>query len=91
MGETAGPPSYEELLHTFKAVLNHALRQGELLPTCLSFDLAVVQAIGDVARAAGDGSPTRELVGVACQAFAKYAVEQEAAQRSKSTNCSTSA
>ena len=61
-------------MHTFKAVLNHALRQGELLPICLSFDLAVMQAIGDVARAAADGSPTRELVGEACKAFATYAV-----------------
>jgi hypothetical protein len=30
MTETTRPPSYEELLHSFVAVLNHALRQGEL-------------------------------------------------------------
>ena len=72
MGETAGPPADDDLLHAFKAVLNHALRHGELPPTCLAFDLAVVQAVGDVARAARDSSPTRELVTEACRAFAKY-------------------
>jgi hypothetical protein len=85
MGETAGPPADDDLLHAFKAVLNHALRHGELPATCLAFDLAVVQAVGDVARAARDSSPTRELVAEACMAFAKYAAEQEAVQGSKSS------
>jgi hypothetical protein len=69
------------LLRTFIAVLNHALRQGELSPTCLTFDLTVMQAIGEVARAAYDGSPTRDPISKACKAFAKYAVQHEAAQR----------
>jgi hypothetical protein len=62
-------------------VLNHALRQGELSPTCLTFGLTVVQAIGDVARVAYDGSPVSELISKACKAFAKYAAEQDAAHR----------
>jgi hypothetical protein len=74
----------DDLLHTFEAVLKHALRHGELPPTCLAFNLAVVQAVGDVARAARDHSPTRELVTEAWRAFAKYAADHQAAQWSKS-------
>jgi hypothetical protein len=83
MRETAGLLAHDDLLRTFKAVLQHALRHGELPPTCMAFDLAVVQAVGDVARAASDSSPTRELVGEACIAFAKYAAEQRTPQTSK--------
>jgi hypothetical protein len=81
MAETTTPPSDEKLLHTFIAVLNHALREGELPPTCLTFDLTVMQAIGDMARAAHDGRPTQELMSKACKAFARYTAEQQAAQR----------
>jgi hypothetical protein len=77
MRETTTPPSYAELLRTFIAVLNHALRQGELSPTCSTFDLSVTQAIGNVARAAHDGSPTHELTDKACKAFAKYAAHKK--------------
>jgi hypothetical protein len=84
MAESAEPPSYEELVHTFKAVLGYVLHEGQLPPTCLLFDLALVQALGDVARAVNDGSPTRELETMACKAFAKFAADQEAAQHSKS-------
>jgi hypothetical protein len=82
MQETAGPRSYEELLDCFKAVLNHALLEGHLSPACLTFDLAVVHAVGDVVRAVRDGSLTNELVSEACKAFAKYAADQDVAQRS---------
>ncbi|ORV63930.1 hypothetical protein AWC06_08055 [Mycobacterium fragae] len=85
MQETAGPPSYEELLDRFKAVLNHALLEGHLSPACLTFDLVVVQAVGDVVRAVRDGSLTNELVNEACRAFAKYAADQDAAQRPTSS------
>jgi hypothetical protein len=81
MAQTTTQPSYEELLHTFIAVLNHVLRHGELPPTCLTFDFTVVQAIGDVARAAHDGRPTQELISKACKAFARYTAEQQVAQR----------
>ncbi|HEY9304877.1 MAG TPA: hypothetical protein VIO95_11360, partial [Mycobacterium sp.] len=83
MRQTAGSLANDDLLHTFQAVLKHALRHGELPPTCLAFNLAVVQAVGDVARAARDSSPTRELVAEARRAFAKCAAEQKAVQRSK--------
>ncbi len=79
MGETAGLLAHDDLLYAFKAVLKHALRYGELPPTCLAFDLAVVQAVGDVARAASDSSPIRVPVTEACMAFAKYAAGQDAA------------
>jgi hypothetical protein len=59
---------------------DHALRQGELSPGCLTFDLTVMHAIGGVARAAHNGSPTRELISKACEAFANYAAQHEAAQ-----------
>jgi hypothetical protein len=62
-------------------VLNHALRQGELPATCSTFDSTVVQAIGEVAHAAHDGNPNPELISQACKTFAKYAAQQEAAQR----------
>jgi hypothetical protein len=68
------------LLHTFIAVLNHAMCQGELSPTCMTFDLHVMQAVGDVARAAHEGSPSRELISKACKAFAKFAAQHEASQ-----------
>lgn len=38
-----------------------ALRRGELSPTCLTFNLTVIQAVGDVARAAHEDIPTSEL------------------------------
>jgi hypothetical protein len=83
MKRTAESPAQDELLHTFTSVLKHALRHGELPPACLAFDLEVVQAVGDVARAARDSSPTRELVSEAWMAFTKHSPEQEAVRWSK--------
>lgn len=76
MGEPAGSLVHDDMQRAFNSVLKHALRHGELPPTCLAFDIAVVQAVGDVARAARDNSPTNQLVTEACLAFAKYAAEQ---------------
>jgi hypothetical protein len=67
MREIADPPSYEELLYSFKVVLQHELRKGDLPPTCLNFGLSLIQALGDVARNVRDGSPTRELAAEAFQ------------------------
>ncbi len=76
MGEPAGSLVHDDLQHAFKSVLKHVLRHGELPPTCLAFDLSVVQAVGDVARAARDNSPTNQWITEACPAFAKSAAEQ---------------
>jgi hypothetical protein len=83
MRRTAESPAHDESLKTFTSVLKHALRHGELPPTCLAFDLEVVQAVADVARAARDSSPTRALVSEAYIAFAKHSAEEEAVRGSK--------
>lgn len=81
MRETAEPRSYEEQVNTFKSILNHVLREGELPPACLTYDLPLVEALGDVARAAQDGSATHELIGEAVREFAKYAAKHDPPQR----------
>ncbi len=78
MTEIADPAPYEELLHSFKvAVLKHVLREGDLPPTCLNFDLSLIQALGDIAQRTRWES-TRELAAEAFRAFANYAAEQNA-------------
>jgi hypothetical protein len=54
--------AYDELLQAFKRA---------------DFDVALIYAIGDVARAARDGRPTRGAVREACRAFGEYAVRQD--------------
>ena len=77
MDDASRPPSYEEKLQTFRAVVRHILERGELLPACLDFDLALIQVLGDVGRAVRDGSRTGDLVRDACRAFAEYAFRNE--------------
>jgi hypothetical protein len=77
MDDASRPPSYEEKLQTFSAVVRHILERGELLPACLDFDLALIQVLGDVVRAVRDGSRTGDLVRDACRAFAEYAFRNE--------------
>jgi hypothetical protein len=77
MDDVSRSPSYEEKLQTFRVVLRHIVERGELLPACLDFDLALIQVLGDVLRAVGDGSRTGDLVRDACRAFAEYAVRSE--------------
>jgi hypothetical protein len=69
--------SYDELLQAFKSALIHALRTGRLSPICADFDVALIYAIGDVARATRDGRRTGALVREACRAFGQYAVLQD--------------
>lgn len=76
MSGTARATVYDELLHAFKHALMHALRTGRLSPVCADFDVGLIYAIGNVARAARDGSRTGDLVREACRAFGTYAVFQ---------------
>ena len=69
--------TYDELLQAFKLALSHALRTGQLSPVCADFDVALIYAIGDVARAARDGSRTGDLVREACRAFGQYVVRHD--------------
>lgn len=68
---------YDELLRAFKDAVIYALRTGQLSPICADFDVALIYAIGDVARAVRDGSRTADLVREACRAFGQYAVHQD--------------
>jgi hypothetical protein len=77
MNDDYRSPSYEEKLRTFRVVLRHILERGELPPACLDFDLALIQALGDVVRAVRDGSRTSDLVRDACRAFAEYGFRNE--------------
>lgn len=72
--------SYDELLHAFKAALRHALLTGRLSPICADFDVALIFAIGDVARAVRDGSRTNDLVREACRVFGQYAVHHDSGE-----------
>jgi hypothetical protein len=67
---------YDELLHAFKEAVIYALHTGRLSPICADFDVALIYAIGAVARAARDGARTGDLVREACWAFGQYAVRQ---------------
>ncbi len=71
------PTVYDELLQAFKDALIHAVHTGRLSPVCADFDVALIYAIGNVARAARDGSRTGDLVREACRAFGQYAVSQD--------------
>lgn len=71
------PTVYDELLQAFKHAVIHALRTGQLSPICADFDVALIYAIGDIARAARDGRRTSDAVRQACWAFGQYAVHQD--------------
>ena len=71
-------PSYDEKLQTFRAVVRHILERGELPSACLDFDVALIQKLGDIVRAARDGSRTSDLVRDAWRVFAEHAFRTEA-------------
>ena len=76
MSGTVRSTAYDELLQAFKDAVIYALHTGRLSPICADFDVALIYAIGGVARAARDGSRTGDLVREACRAFGQYAVHQ---------------
>jgi hypothetical protein len=82
MGHREAPPSYEELLHTFKDALNRVLTGAVLPATCAILDITLTLSLLDIAHAVRQGRQTQSLVARACEAFAVYAADEEEVRRS---------
>jgi hypothetical protein len=83
MGYCDAPLSYEDMLQDFKNGLGRALSGATLPATLVMSDLSVTLPLLDIAHAVREKRPTRGLITRACAAFAKYAADQDAAQRLK--------